>query len=107
MPGRTAPARIELRNMYSNQRFSPQPPPQSKADEWAQGFSRLLQRSGYTEAPLWAVGLGRHGACRQIAKTGLTAPDGSARACSSAAKATVGPDESSQLGPDPAKTASR
>ena len=44
-------ATVELRNFYMNRDFRQSGAPQSKADEWAQGFI-LKMESGYTEGPV-------------------------------------------------------
>ena len=53
-------ASVELRNFYMNRDFRQSGAPQSKADEWAQGFIMKIE-SGYTEGPvgfgLDAIGL--------------------------------------------------
>jgi len=53
-------AAVELRNFYMNRDFRQSGAPQSKADEWAQGFIMKIE-SGYTEGPvgfgLDAIGL--------------------------------------------------
>lgn len=41
-------ARIEMRNLYMNRDFRQDNAPQSKADEWAQGFTARIE-SGYTD----------------------------------------------------------
>ncbi|NER60788.1 OprD family porin [Pseudomonas sp. MAFF212428] len=47
-------ARVELRNHYINRDFRQDNAPQSKAEEWAQGFTAKFE-SGFTEGP---VGVG-------------------------------------------------
>jgi len=44
-------AKIELRNHYINRDFRQDNAPQSKAEEWAQGFTAKLE-SGFTDGPL-------------------------------------------------------
>lgn len=44
-------AKIELRNHYINRDFRQDNAPQSKAEEWAQGFTARLE-SGFTDGPL-------------------------------------------------------